>query len=312
MDTINRFRGCIYGLAIGDALGFPNEFLRLLQIREKYGESGLEDFKPAYGLPAGSYSDDTQMSLALARAIIKTDDFDVENFMGYVKDEFVAWSKSPENNRAPGGACMTGCVNMEKGVHWKESGDSWSKGCGAAMRAAPLGLVFHKNTEKLFELAYAASVCTHGNPTGIASGIGTAYAVGLILGGVEPLEIVDKVCDIPHATDEYTRKMRQVKGLLEEDLEVAIPVLGEGWVGEEALAIALYIFNKFPRDYKRSVLAAANTNGDSDSLACITGALSGAFNGIETIPETWIRRVENSELLRETADKLYRRYLGLC
>ena len=311
-DLISRFKGSIYGLAVGDALGFPNEFLRTDEIKNRYGQSGLTDFQPFYGLPPGSYSDDTQMSLALSRAIIRTVSFSVEDFMAYVKEEFVNWSRSPENNRSPGQACMTGCDNMDKGVHWNISGDNWSKGCGAAMRAAPLGLVFHKNKEKLFELAYAASICTHGNPTGVAAGVGTAYATALALDETEPLEIIDRVCDIPHPPAEYVQKVRQVKDVLEMEPSKAIPVLGEGWVGEEALAIALYIFNKFSGDYTRSVLTAANTNGDSDSLACITGAISGAFNGIEAVPEKWVQAVENSHLLGEIAVNLYRRHLRLC
>jgi ADP-ribosylglycohydrolase len=84
--------------------------------------------------------------------------------------------------------------------------------------------------------------------------------------------------------------------------------LGEGWIGEEALAIALYCFLKNPKDYEKTVIMAANTNGDSDSNASITGAISGAYNGIRAIPEKWIKEVENSKLLRKTAEDLFYRW----
>ncbi len=99
--------------------------------------------------------------------------------------------------------------------------------------------------------------------------------------------------------------MQQVKDVLDEEPEKAIPKLGQGWVGEEAVAISMYCFLKSPNDYKKTVLTAANITGDSDSAACIAGAVSGAYNGIKVIPEKWVRKVENSDMLGRLAEKLY-------
>ena len=82
-------------------------------------------------------------------------------------------------------------------------------------------------------------------------------------------------------------------------------VLGESWVGEEAVASALFCFCRSPKDYRETVTAAANTVGDSDSIACIAGSISGAYNGIQSIPNTWRTRIENSEYLHEVAADLY-------
>ncbi|MBN1101991.1 MAG: ADP-ribosylglycohydrolase family protein, partial [Deltaproteobacteria bacterium] len=81
-------------------------------------------------------------------------------------------------------------------------------------------------------------------------------------------------------------------------------LLGEGWVGEEAVALALYCFLKYPDSYERCVIRGANTNGDSDSVACIAGSISGAYLGVGAIREDWIQRIEKSEYLDDLARRL--------
>ncbi|MEM9492815.1 MAG: ADP-ribosylglycohydrolase family protein, partial [Myxococcota bacterium] len=80
--------------------------------------------------------------------------------------------------------------------------------------------------------------------------------------------------------------------------------LGEAWVAEEAVASALYCVWRSPGDFRQTVLTAANTDGDSDSIACIAGGISGALNGIESIPAPWIEQIENADMLRDLADRL--------
>ncbi|MBW1929882.1 MAG: ADP-ribosylglycohydrolase family protein, partial [Deltaproteobacteria bacterium] len=86
--------------------------------------------------------------------------------------------------------------------------------------------------------------------------------------------------------------------------EKALSFLGEGWVGEEAVALALYCFLRYPDSYEKCVLRAANTNGDSDSIACIAGAISGAYLGVNAIPANWVERIERSEYLIDLSDRL--------
>ena len=117
MDT-DKAKGIIYGLAIGDALGYPTEFLSLPQIKEKYGSLGIQDLSKAPAL----FSDDTQMSIAITEALIRVGDKNIETIMEAVKDEFIKWYHSPENNRAPGRTCLIGVENMERGQHWSKSG----------------------------------------------------------------------------------------------------------------------------------------------------------------------------------------------
>ena len=114
--------------------------------------------------------------------------------------------------------------------------------------------------------------------------------------------VMDLTADI---SDEFVDHMRTVPEALESEPSEAWALLGEAWVAEEAVAGALYCFLRSPDDYRATVLHGANTEGDSDSLACIAGAISGAYNGIGAIPQDWRECVERREELRDVAQRLW-------
>lgn len=305
----DKFLGCIYGLAIGDALGYPNEFIKLDQILQKNQGRGTLDFEWSTH-PPGSYTDDTQMSLAIANALLQSDiaHYSMDEIMSHVASEFVKWYKDKENCRAPGRTCLSSCACLAKGMHWRDSGDRSSKGCGTAMRTAPIGLVFHKDLNKLLEVAYSSSICTHYTDTAASAGIGTSYLVSLAVNNVNHNKWIETICSLKQVNDEFRNKIQQVKSVLDyKNHFEALQILGEGWLGHEAVALALYCVLKNPHDYEKTVLMGANTNGDSDSIACIAGAISGAYNGINKVPAKWVEEVEDSDLLRKTALALYQK-----
>ena len=98
--------------------------------------------------------------------------------------------------------------------------------------------------------------------------------------------------------------LRVEKCLPWEDEEKALNYLGEGWVGEEAVALALYCFMRYPKAYEKVVIRGANTNGDSDSIACIAGSISGAYLGIDAIPGAWVRAIEKTDCLAQLSERL--------
>lgn len=305
---LNKAKGVIYGLAIGDALGWPTEFLKLDEIKARYGKDGIRDLpNPAL------FTDDTQMSIAIVEALIRAGEKDIDAIMEAVREEFIKWYHFPENNRSPGGTCLKGVANMERGEHWSKSGVANSKGCGSAMRAAPIGYLYQHDPEKLRDVAHATGICTHGHPAADAACIGAAYLVKLALDRVEPRNMIQ---DLFHFTaeisGEFDEAMLKVSRCLDwEDEEKALKYIGEGWVGEEAVALALYCFLRYPASYEKVVIRGANTNGDSDSIACIAGSISGAYLGIREIPGDWIRRIEKSEYLNYLAARLAAKELGL-
>ncbi|MBR9979727.1 MAG: ADP-ribosylglycohydrolase family protein [Desulfatitalea sp.] len=197
-------------------------------------------------------------------------------------------------------------ANLEKGIHWTQSGVPHSKGCGSAMRAAPIGYLYQDDPEKLKQVAHASGICTHGHPTADAACIGAAYLVKLALDKTDPAQMIPKLLAFTAGiSNEFDRAVLKIKQCLAwDDPHKALSYLGEGWVGEEAVALALYCFLRHPEDYRKVVTLAANTNGDSDSIACIAGAIGGAFLGVSAIPLDWIQRIEKSDYLGCLADGL--------
>ena len=258
--------------------------------------------------PPGTYSDDTQMTIAVAEALLAEDDLDAA--MRAMGAEFVRWSESPDNDRAPGGTCMTGCASLAAGVPWRDAGVSDSKGCGSAMRVAPIGLRFAGERARLLEVARASSLLTHGHRAAVESAAAAALLVALALEKRTPEQMHRAVLEEcgPRSLD-LADRLGQVPGLLSADPALALSAegLGESWVAEEAVASALWCFWRSPDDFRTTVLTAANTDGDSDSIAAIAGGISGAFNGIGAIPAAWREGVEGAARLRTLAGRLWQR-----
>jgi ADP-ribosylglycohydrolase len=293
--------GMIYGLALGDALGAPVEFWDLKGIQERYGMGGIQELPdPAL------FTDDTQMTLAVAEALIAAGHKDLGAIMPVLSQEFVTWLHSPENDRSPGGACLYGARQLEVGVPWWRSGKPNSKGCGAAMRVAPIGYLYQHNLPKLRRVAAASAMTTHLHPTAQVSAVASAFLVKLALDRLSP---EDMLSTLELETHSQAQDFDQALARLEEALEMTSPTaalnhIGEGWVAEEAVVMALYCFLKNPDDFLDTIRLGANTEGDSDSIACIAGGLSGAYLGVRALPTTWIRRLEKSAYLADVAQRL--------
>jgi len=298
---IDQAKGIMFGLAIGDALGAPAEYLTLNQIRTNFGTHGITD------LPEFAYfTDDTQMNIAITEALIKAGCRNLEEIMAAVRQELITWLQSTENTRAPCYTSMSGIFNMLNGVHWRRSGDCASKGRGAAMRIAPIGYLYQNNPEKLKEVAHAVGACTHRHPAAEAACIGAAYLIKLALDRIPPEEMIPKVLDFTAGIScEFERALMKVEKCMKWcDEGKAISYLGQGLSVEEIVALAAYFFLKNPDDYEKTVVSAANTEGDSDSIACIAGAISGAYLGIGTIRDDWRTKIEKSQYLEMLARRL--------
>ncbi|MEV5159915.1 ADP-ribosylglycohydrolase family protein [Streptomyces sp. NPDC053728] len=319
--------GALTGLALGDALGFPTEFDNVPAILAKCGpwrEMRLP--KPAF------VTDDTQMTLALGRGIRTAMDRGLltpERLVGPVREEFVRWYRSPDNNRAPGRTCMTACRVLEGERPWQEASQTGSKGCGANMRVAPVGLVPGLSEEQRSGAAQLQAALTHGHPTALASSDLMARAVFLLAQGAEPMGLVGQLRSyayenadryparwlgdlwrhagdaspeayIRRGWDECLTALARVQDALRTPSPETDPCesTGDGWVAEEALATSLHCFLLFPEEPVTALRRAACTRGDSDSVGCLTGALAGAHLGAGAWPKEWSERIEyRSDLL---------------
>lgn len=305
----DRYQACLLGLAIGDALGWPTEFLSTHDIRHRFGTAGVTDFEAAGGHPPGTFTDDTQMTLALAEGLLEAHADepkpDLDTIMAAVGRHFVAWHRSPDNNRAPGNTCSAACRNLAAGAPWRQAGIAHSKGCGTAMRAAPVGLYYVHQPDQLIEVGQASAIITHGHPHAVSGAVAVAAAVATALDTPPAEKVLQAVIEATAPTNApFAELMARVPERLDEPPE---QVLAEwqAWVAEEAVAAALYCFLRSPTDYRRTVLTGANADGDSDTIACIAGAISGAYNGTEALPEPWRANVEAADHLVAVAGRLY-------
>ena len=138
-------------------------------------------------------TDDTQMTLALGRGLRTATDRGVlgPDMAEPARREFIAWNRSPENNRAPGNTCLRACDLLERtDLPWQDASQIGSKGCGANMRVAPVGLVPGLSDEQRAGAAQLQSALTHGHPTALAASDLTAHAVRLLAQGAEPGDLV--------------------------------------------------------------------------------------------------------------------------
>lgn len=370
-DTDKRL-GIMLGLAYGDALGRPTEFLKAKELA-KFGSPfqhhvGLN--KPRQGI----VTDDTQMSIAVAKAALgpARPDFLTGRFV----QEFIAWQndpKSKDGQRAPGATCMGAVSSLRRNpAQWLLATRPDSKGNGANMRVSPLALRTDWTWDQLAGAAQLQAAITHGHPTALAAAELTAVAVRMLLEGVaQPTEqLIDhllayaydqrvqyrgdwlghlweqaplrpivaangtlrpdwwddaagisppvrlakpvkvrRVATSPQAFiqrgwDEMIDALLSIYNVPRDRQQDPCDVAGGGWVAEEALSASLHTLLCFPGDPTNALRRAAFTDGDSDSIGSITGALAGAAYGLKAFPQHWVGNLEYRRELEELTGRL--------
>lgn len=185
-----------------------------------------------------------------------------------------------------------------------------SFGNGSAMRVAPIGLLYSNNPAKLREIAYKSSSITHSHELGKEGAALQAYAVALALNTPSDEEIDREAFLLKlqtfAQTQLYKEKIANTKELLgEQDRARVVAVLGNGIEALNSVPTAIYCFLKQPKSYKDSVIYAISLGGDTDTIASMAGAISGACLGIEAIPQEWRLKLENKAYIEDLAEKLW-------
>jgi ADP-ribosylglycohydrolase len=225
---------------------------------------------------------------------------------------FVAWFFSDDNNRSPGETTGVACTALKEGVPWHRAGVARSKGCGANMRVAPIGL-FYDDLDVVADVAADCARITHAHPTALVAASATALCVTLAARGDAPDVIHAAIARrIAGTAPDLEALWARIPGLLDDapddvlvDLEKNPLGLGESWVADEALASAFYCFWRHPDDARACLLEAVNTDGDSDSIACIAGGIVGARLGRAALPTAWLDGVEDTRGLHDLAARLF-------
>jgi ADP-ribosyl-[dinitrogen reductase] hydrolase len=310
----NRARGVMLGLAVGDALGMPLEFLSKDEIRRHYG-GVVRDYvrpiprHPCAHLTPGQYTDDTQMALALARTILDKGEFSPHAF----KRRLIEWYEC-KDHRAPGNACIEAVARLDQGVSYKESGQLGAAGCGSAMRVPPLALCYAGKA--LVQHSHLQSLMTHRDARASIGAVLTARIVSrLLIAHIDSFDrgaflheitgfVVALEDKLGHRKREFSSLLAKFPDLLELPFEEGIPLIGtSGYVVQTVLA-AFYGFLHSPHDFEQTLVNVINEGDDADSVGAIAGAFSGAFNGMAAIPERWLGPLEGREELIGIADRL--------
>ena len=338
MRDYNKIAGCLLGGAAGDALGYAIEFDDEKTIFSKYGEAGIQNFDLDFTSGEAIISDDTQMTLFTAEGILLADNpYIYKDFIYGVFEAYQDWYRTqmfrmhpskkiwlsdiPELNqrRAPGNTCLSALGSGKFGGIDEPINNS--KGCGGVMRVAPIGLFYSQDKlsiDVIDRFGASAAALTHGHPMGYISAAGLVHIVNLAVYKPEMSlkEIVDDMIEKVPALfiDEaagfcikFQDLMRKAVKLAEEkevnDLD-AIYQLGEGWVGEETLAIAIYCALRHENDFDKALTASVNHRGDSDSTGSVTGNILGAYLGLQTIPEKYLKNLELRKTIMMVAERL--------
>ncbi|WP_396454335.1 ADP-ribosylglycohydrolase family protein [Actinomadura sp.] len=322
---MKRASGAMFGLAYGDALGAPTEFLTMEQIGRRFGDRGPAGLD---GDPA-LVTDDTQMAIAVGLGLLDAlanPPLTPDLITPMWRRRFVDWLNSPDNNRAPGNTCLRACRDLEAGRPWVEATVAGSKGCGANMRVAPVGLAPGLTDETRAGASQLQAALTHGHPTGLAASELTAFAIRWLADGMDPADLPGALrarchgqrgvyherwlaglwrrsgADAPETF--IARGWDDCLGVLDR-LDEAVrrgdrasdpcEATGAGWVAEEALATGLLCFLLFPDEPVEAIRRGAASSGDSDSIACLAGAFAGARLGMDAWPAGWAARIEYAD-----------------
>lgn len=292
----DRAVGAFLGLAVGDAVGTTLEF------RPRDAQARVEDMVGGgpFDLPAGSWTDDTTMALALAESLAASETLDCRDLM----DRFVRWWRHGEYS------CTESCFDIgnttraslaryeRTGDPIAGSADPRASGNGSLMRLAPVALRFWDDRVLLDATAAEQSRTTHG----------TEEAVDACRAFAELL--ADAIAGSPRAELLAPRRF--------DGAPAVERVLGGSWRGRprDEISSSGYVINTLEAaiwsvartaDFRNAILLAANLADDADTVAAVTGQLAGALYGVSGIPDSWLDRLAWKDRLMDVAGRLTRR-----
>lgn len=339
--TLDHYQSTLLGCAIGDALGMPVEGMKRQQIQKYVGRitdfidpvivrdaQGNELTQDEFGklksytrdFQKGQYTDDTILTIALAESIVAQRRVDLEDIARRQVAEYVK-RKQPDGKVLGGfgGTTMQGFENLLAGKSPYESGVIGGPGNAPAMKMAPLGLWMDatNSREHGLQAAHLIGKITHLDPRSLASGVVQAYAVYLLLEGIDRNSFLREITAICADVEQETSATYPLanRGTLRERLE---------WIAENrdrsaeeahqhlksnslvfcSYPFALFMFQNYWDNPVEGLIETVNYGGDCDTTGALFGALAGARQGL-CWPQHWVEQVQDSERLKELGTQLY-------
>lgn len=302
MDLADRYRGCLLGLAAGDAVGTTLEF------KQPGMFEPIDDMVGGgpFGLESGQWTDDTSMALCLAASLIECGGFDpVDQLKRYVR-----WWR--EGYMSSTGSCFDiGTTTSSSLSRFERTGEPYcgstvttSAGNGSIMRLAPVPLYFANHSQEAIERAADSSQTTHGATTCIDA---CRYLAGLIVGavqGVGKAELLsERYCPAAGYWNEHPL-VGEIDAVAAGSFKVNEPpeIRGRGFV-VDTLEAALWAFHR-SSSFREGCLMVVNLGDDADTTGAVYGQIAGAYYGEDGIPVEWRMKLAQGDMIRTMADRL--------
>lgn len=289
---IDRARGALLGTFVGDALGMPFEGASPAQIPER-----LEMLDARLG--RGTYTDDTQMAIALAESLLACGGIDALA-LGH------AFAGAHDPRRGYGSGTTEVLRLVRTGAHPHDAaglafGGEGSQGNGAAMRIAPLAVLYANSPVALAEAARASARVTHAHPLAIDTAIAQAAAIAAALNGKPSLEAALAIASTPQLTDRFDMA-RQLLEARPRPAELAAS-LGNDSTGLHSVPTAVYSAAAH-ESVDEAITFAVRCGGDTDTIGAMAGAIAAARTGASAIPSRWLSALEEGPKGRSHVESL--------
>lgn len=302
-DLIDTAVGALLGTMVGDTLGMPGVGKERQEIQSELGR--IDSLREGL-LPAGEYTDETEMTLNLCSALLAVEGFDQKVAAKHMAETFTPW-----RNYSPH---VYGIMaRIRQGLSWDPPGvTSW--GAGAAARVAPLGVLYAGRPE-VAPYAAAQAAITHNHPNGVAGAVAQALAVsaateqGLLETSFDVSHLMNLVLD---PTSDHSVALRDAIARIPDippetdpkslpaTIAAAYPCDGTA-VGTIPAAMAAVLLTS---SFEDAVIAAVNCGRVPDTLGALAGGMAGAFYGATGIPERLTAGLANGERGRDYAIRL--------
>jgi poly(ADP-ribose) glycohydrolase ARH3 len=296
-----KFLGALVATAIGDAVGAGFEGRPAAEIGMIEAAADSREIL--------TYTDDTHMMIGVAESLVQKEGFDGEHLARvFVRNyELEPW-------RGYGLGPPRVFRMIRDGEHWDKAAtklySGGSYGNGSAMRIAPIAVFYHDDLTILREVAYRSSRITHSHYLGQEGAALQAFAVALAMGSehgesFDARKFLTRLTELSQQ-EVYKNKLERAGALLgETDKAKVVAELGNSIEAFNSVPTAIYSFLTHHDSFKAAVLFAASLGGDADTIAAMTGAISGAYLGIEAVPDKWRMKLENQLYIEELATVLY-------
>jgi len=296
MDQLDRFRGCLLGLAVGDAIGTSVEF------RPRGSFTPLTDMVGGgpFHLRAGQWTDDASMALCLATSLVECNGFDAhDQMMRYCKWAETGYLSSTGTCFDMGNTVASALRRFRQtGNPFAGSSDPHSAGNGCIMRLAPIPMFFFPDLEAAERFAAESSRTTHGATQCLDACRLLARIICRALSGSSKDEVALRDGQTFVGAQKIVAIARGAYRQKPED-----EIRGSGYV-VDSLEAAMWCFVR-SHSFEGAVLMAANLGDDADTTAAVCGQVAGAYYGSQGIPAAWIERLALHSEITELADRLY-------